>query len=274
MNKKTLFYSICLIIFSFSFTEAQTRGVVPILNLQVKGLMGGVENGKFVNAKAVVGKLSAETKYKIFEPNAPSIVDMVFAKPVNSMDVCDDFYAFGEKDFAKTENLKGIAIGANATWNAMPRQPKKIALTDVKYKKVVADALQTKGIFTKTIKLTQAFRLDLEGDGVEEVLITATSYPNGVYSSAKKNDYSFVLLRKAVNGKARNVIVTGDFMTKKIDFGAPGEYEVSAIADLNGDGKMELVIYCQYYEGSWVETYEMKGGKLSSVKILDIACGV
>ena len=63
-------------------------------------------------------------------------------------------------------------------------------------------------------------------------------------------------------------------MTKKIDFGAPSEYEVSAIADLNGDGKMELVIYCQYYEGNWVETYEIKSGKLSSVKILDVACGV
>ncbi|MCA1625418.1 MAG: hypothetical protein LC768_02045 [Acidobacteria bacterium] len=274
MNKKTLFYAICLIIFSFGFADAQTESIVPILNLQVKGLMGGVENGKFVNAKTTVGKLSSETKYKIFEPYATSIVDMIFTKPVNSMDVCDDFYGFGEKDFAKTENSKGVAIGANASWNAMPRQPKKIALTDIKYKKATADALQTKGIFTKTIKLTQVFRIDLEGDGTEEVVITATSYPSGVYSSAKKNDYSFVLLRKVVNGKARNIIVTGDFITKKIDFGAPGEYEVSAIADLNGDGKMELVIYCQYYEGNWVETYEMKGGKLSSVKILDVACGV
>ncbi len=216
MNKKTLFYAICLIIFSFYFADAQSEGIVPILNLQVKGLMGGVENGKFMNAKATVGKLSAETRYKIFEPGAPGIVDIVFNKPVNSMDVCDDFYGFVEKDFSKTENSKGVAIGANATWNAIPREPKKIALTDTKYKKAVADALQTKGIFTKTIKLTQVFRIDLEGDGTEEVLITATSYPNGVYSSAKKNDYSFVLLRKVINGKARNIIVTGDFMTKKL----------------------------------------------------------
>lgn len=271
---KTKIWQILLIGILFSVTLAAQNKVVPLINLQVKGLMGGVENGKFLDAVTTVSKIPAQTKYKIFEPGKVSVAEMIFTKPSNSMDVCDDFYGFGEADFNKTENSKGIAVGANAAWKIIPRQPEKINLSDPEYKKAVSGALRAKGIVTKTIKLTQAFRIDLEGDGVEEVLIAATNYAGGVSSSAKKNEYSFILLRKVISGKARNIVVSGDFMTKKVDFGAPSEYAISSIADLNGDGQMELVIYAQYYEGGSVEVFEMKAGKLSSVKTLNVGCGV
>ena len=266
---KTIFLGIL-----FAATLNAQNRIVPLLNLQIKGLMGGTENGKFLDAKTTVRKLSAQNKYRIFEPGKVNVAEMIFAKPSNSMDVCQHFYGITEADFSKTENLKGIAVGANAAWKILPRLPKKIDLTRAEYKKAVSAALRAKGIITKTIKLTQAFRIDLEGDGTEEVLITATNYAGGVSSSAKKNEYSFVLMRKIIGGEARNFVVSGDFITKKVDFGAPMEYEISSIADLNGDGKMELVVYAQYYEGGSVEVFEMKAGKLSSVKTLNVGCGV
>jgi uncharacterized protein (DUF2141 family) len=92
--------------------------------------------------------------------------------------------------------------------------------------------------------------------------------------SAQKGDYSFILLRKIVAGKVQNIVVSGDFVTKNIKFGAPGKYELSAIADLNGDGKMEIIVFGSYYEGIWVETHEMKGNKPTLVKAFDVGCGV
>ena len=142
------------------------------------------------------------------------------------------------------------------------------------YIKAASDALRTKGIINKAPKIRDALRVDLEGDGQEEILISATSYEGDIQPRAKKGDYSFVLLRKIVAGKVRNIIVAGDFVTKKIDFGVPSEYRISSILDLNGDGKMEIIIYGSYYEGRWIEVYEMKANKPANIKALNVGCGV
>jgi hypothetical protein len=168
----------------------------------------------------------------------------------------------------------GIAIGNDAPWNAMPRVPKPIDLNDAVYKKAVADTVRTKGIINPKIKLTKAFRVDLEGDGKEEVIIEATNYSDFLTPHARKGTYSFILLRKIISGKVQNIIVSGDFYKRNVEGAAPSKYELSAIADLNGDGKMELIIYGAYYEGHWVETHEMKGNKPLRVKVLDTGCGV
>ncbi len=55
---------------------------------------------------------------------------------------------------------------------------------------------------------------------------------------------------------------------------APGKYELSSVADLNGDGKMELIIGGGYYEGMWVESYEIMRNKPIRLKMLDVGCGV
>jgi hypothetical protein len=49
---------------------------------------------------------------------------------------------------------------------------------------------------------------------------------------------------------------------------------MSAIADLNGDGKMELVHHGAYYEGSYTAVYQIVGSKAVEVKILGAGCGV
>ena len=42
-------------------------------------------------------------------------------------------------------------------------------------------------------------------------------------------------------------------------------------ADLNGDGRMEIVVYSYYYEGSFTTAYTLKDGKVKAV--LDAGCG-
>ena len=82
------------------------------------------------------------------------------------------------------------------------------------------------------------------------------------------------MVRKAVGKVVTDHLLEGDFILKKVDFGAPTENHISAIADLNGDGKMEIVLYGFYYEGDFASACEMKNGKPVKIKEFEIGCGV
>jgi hypothetical protein len=272
MKKIINFGLLIMVLFAVEKAAAQQQAqIVPILEMKVGGLLGGVgRDGKFVDAKTTFAQLKGKGSYTIY--GAKGKVGEMTAEveaPVPD-DPCSDFYSF------KTElkNVAGIAVGANPGWNLSPRAGRQIDLNNAVYVKAASDALRAKGIINKAPKIRQAFRVDLEGDGQEEVLLTATSYEGYVQPSAKKGSYSFVLLRKIVGGKARDIIVTGDFVTKDVNFGVPGKFEISSIADLNGDGKLEIIVYGAYYEGNWIEAYEMKDDKPAAIEILNVSCGV
>ncbi len=267
---KTFIASLCIFAFYFSI-PAQTR-VVPILEMNVRGLLGGVENGKFIDAKTTFAKLKGGENYTLFGIEGVNEGETKYTvKAPDENEPCEDFYYFEMEDEAEA----GIALGDGYKWNPMPRAPKAIDLNSAVYKKIVADVLRTKGIIKTTIKLTQAIRIDLEGDGKEEVLIAATFYDSGEMTpTATRGNYSFVMLRRIVGKTVQNTVLDGEFYTKNVEFGAPNEYTISAIADLNGDGKMEIIMHSAYYEGSSSWVYEMKAGKATEVKALSVGCGV
>jgi len=260
-----IFTIIFLTVFGVLTATAQ---VVPIFELKSGGLLGGVENGKYLDAKTTFGKLKGKEKYSLFGIKGKSgeLTTTVQAPD----EPCEEFY-FAE---TKLENQPGTAIGANRGWNPVPRTPRAINLNDRTYLKVVSDILRLKGVPRAKAVIEQAVKADLDGDGVDEVLLTASSYGGKIAPNASANDYSFVLVRKVVGGKVKNIMVAEEYIKKNVDFGAPSRFELSTIADLNGDGKMEIVIFGEYYEGSGASVYEIKGDKAVEVKILETGCGV
>lgn len=247
------------------FANAQ---IVPILDLKVGGLIGGVQNGKFIDAKTAFKTLKENQDYGLYSLEIGAEEGEMKITVSAPDEPCDDFYWISSEREAKS----GIAVGTGATWNLVPRVAAKISLTDKTYLNIVSSILKAKGLPRAKARIEQAVRIDLEGDGVDEVLISASSYVSGIQPSAKAGDYSFVMLRKIVGGKAQNIMIAEEYVKKNIQFGAPNEYEFSAVADLNGDGKMEIVTYGAYYEGNWAEAYEMKGNK--PTKVLSAGCGV
>jgi hypothetical protein len=49
-------------------------------------------------------------------------------------------------------------------------------------------------------------------------------------------------------------------------------HEVGAVLDLDGDGKMEIVLHSQYYEGGATTVWQL--GAKEAKRVLEIACGV
>ena len=89
--------------------------------------------------------------------------------------------------------------------------------------------------------------------------------------------YSMVLLRRLVNGKVETQLVDGEFhpkayVRKDDSCDAPNVYTLVAALDLDGDGKMEIVINSSYYEGGSTTIYRCRANKVE--KLLTVACGV
>ena len=67
-------------------------------------------------------------------------------------------------------------IGLAATWNALPRKPLIANATRAFYADAVRDFLKSRGIDHPQVRITRILRGDLDRDGQEEVLISATNY--------------------------------------------------------------------------------------------------
>lgn len=178
------------------------------------------------------------------------------------------------------------ALG-NINWNPIPRAVTILKSNNVAYKKVIADLLREKGVKKPKVRIVQIVKTDVQGDGKDEVFISATYFtangngPGWEYAPmyVRKGDYSFVALREVIDEKPATRIVVGDIFLNDsvspepdIPPPAPNEYHINAILDLNGDGNMELVIDNTIHEGIASAVYIMKRDKFEET--LYCGCGL
>ena len=156
-------------------------------------------------------------------------------------------------------------LGLSGYWNALPRIP-RIQTGNLKvYEDVIKGILQDKSLPQSRIEIKRVIRVDIEGDGTEEVLITATDWnlDSWLSSGEGKGSYSIVVLRKIINGKVKTIILRGQFAKDKPEY----EYVfyTPLILDLNNDGKMEVIIEGRWHAWSKIEFYEIINDKVKQI---------
>jgi hypothetical protein len=149
------------------------------------------------------------------------------------------------------------------------------------YSDAVRDFLKTKGIEQPKVKIESIVQVDLDGDGEDKVLISATNYldKDSVPMRSPAGSYSMVLLRRMVAGKVETQLIEGEFYPKACprptddnsSFNAPNAYKLLAVLDLDGDGKMEIAVDSSYYEGEEITIYRCDPKKIEA--LLSVACG-
>ncbi len=248
----------------------------PIVDVESGFLFGAISDGKWIKADETAKLIGDETTYRVYGLTQ-ALGEAKGDKPKSEGEPCEETLAVS----LSPKPEKGV-IAIAASWNALPRKPQVTDPTQKTYVDAVREFLRTKEIDQPKVKIDNILRVDLDGDGEEEVLISATNYfrkDESVPMRSPAASYSMVLLRRVVAGKVETQLIVGEFYPKAYPkaaqeegrFDASNAYKVIATLDLDGDGKMEIVVGSNYYEGEAITIYRCDPKKIEA--LLSVACG-
>lgn len=164
------------------------------------------------------------------------------------------------------------AVAVDGSWPLIPRPVTVLSPTIPDYQRAVVEYLEQRGLSDVPVAVDQVIRADLDGDGVDEVVVAARhpDATNGI--GAQAGYFSVVLLRRVVAGGVETTAVFEDLHpVADTDFPTMVLGSVSVIADLNGDAAMEVAIKLRHYEGIGTDVYELTSGTPN--KVLSAGCG-
>ena len=255
---------------AFPVFAKDPKTFASFIELPWRYVIGGYADGKWLKSEVTGKRLTGpKTEYRLYSLTGEA-GKVTVGKASPDSDVCPDVWMVPinpEPDMDKT------SIGVRATWDPAPRIAKSLDTTQDVYVKAVTDLLLAKEITKPNVKIKQLLKVDLDGDGEDEVLIACSHYQGEEdLTQAKAGDYSFVALRRVVKGKVQTQILEGDFYPKTVKDAAPNTYKISGLLDLNGDGTLEVLVDSAYYEGGGLKVWQLQKDKL--VTVLEIECGV
>jgi hypothetical protein len=235
-------------------------GAHPVVWASYSYLIGGSVDARWKGAEEIAPLLKGGERYRLYTMTK-LLGEGTGSKPAESEEEATVFRVL-ELKITPCPDAEGEIVGVCGNWNALPRVPTLQSTSQKVYQDVIRALLNRKGFPGSPVKIIQILRVDLEGDGQDEVLITASTIKTDpLMPGHKQGDYSLVLLRKIVKGQVKEILLTSELHKKSEDFSAPMVFEVVGVLDLDGDGVMEIVTRERYYEGMSLCVYAVKGAE-------------
>jgi hypothetical protein len=245
--------------------------VYPIVDGDTGFLIGGTRGGKWLSDAASAPLLPGGERYRLYSLSGP--VGAATGGTPAPLSPAGDPCSWTIKVDLDAELPQANLIAVGGTWNAMPRTVTRIGTRFEVYRTAVADIVRAHGIPEPDVRIQQILRVDLEGDGVDEVLIAANRLnEGGSFTNVSAGDYALIALRKVVDGSVQTVMLEEDYYPRAREFVAPNRFSIAGILDLNADGRMEVVVDSEYYEGAATLVYEVAG--LDAQPVIGTGCGV
>ena len=236
-------------------------GVHPVVWASYSGLMGGSVDGQWKTGDQMIQWVKGGERYRLYSMTK-SLGEGIGGK------LSEDPHGSPGIEITPCPDADGEIIAVGGDWDALPRVPKVQSTTQKVYHDVIRALLRRKGLGASPVKIQQILRVDLEGDGQDEVLVAASTLAaEHISPGHDKGDYSLLLLRKIVEGRVKDILLSGEFHKKAADFDAPLVFDVAAVLDVNGDGVMEIVERSRYYEGQSLGVYTVEQGKVKLVLV-------
>ncbi|NJK81736.1 MAG: hypothetical protein HC914_18390, partial [Chloroflexaceae bacterium] len=250
-----------------------TGSIAPIANIYgINGgcVLGSTDTEPWRTGEATGPLLAGDERYQLYTLSGP-VGEATGSTPFSEIP-CP---ATQNIEMTPPVQLDAPVIAVSGDWNAMPRVPTLTSTEQEVYQQAAAEVLRGLGLETDDIRLEQVIRIDLEGDGSEEVLVTATriSQETGGGVLADPGDYSVVFLRKLVGETVETSIVEQQVYPLAQGGEVVFRSVVEGVLDVDGDGMLEVLVTNSYYEGGYMTVYRLNGHSLEASE-LGCGCGV
>ncbi|HZM22638.1 MAG TPA: hypothetical protein VFC02_12900 [Anaerolineales bacterium] len=206
-------------------------------------LLGGVSTNEWFAPDASVSRYGGEATYSLHTLTQIS-KDFIWGKVPQFSYTCGNYFIHTDPGLDEP-GFVGVADG----WNVTKREVVELSAEGQIYQQAVIDWLTAMGMTEPSPSTLQVFRVDIEGDGVDEVFISATHLDDPQHTP-KAGEHSIVLMRKVVGNDTVTKLVVGDhYNVEQPEMTYPRTYSLANFIDLNQDGVLEVVVDIHRWEG-------------------------
>jgi hypothetical protein len=253
-------------VLALSAAPLAAQTIHPVLDAKSGYLLGAPVNGVWRDGEHVVRLVRGGRRYRVFGP-AGLLGVSTGSRPEGAGDPCPESFAV---NLAPARDDAEVAV--DGAWNVSPRPVTRLSTAAAAgYAGAVRQILVQHGIRTPQVHVTGALRADLDGDGTDEVVVTAYRTSGNETSTVGAGDYSLAFVRRLVAGSVRTIMLEQEYHPRAHDETTPNEYAIAGAWDLDGDGKLEVVIRASYYEGGWTTLYSVGGSAART--LASVGCG-
>jgi hypothetical protein len=245
----------------------QPPRVTAVVDLRGGYLVGGTAGGRWMSGDSLQGRVRTGERYRVIRGGR--VVRTATGQRPRPMDddVCSETYTIPIAQKAEEDEL-----AVNGAWNLFPRPVARLDPSSAVYREAVRAMLVRGRIRAPQVRITGLWRADLDGDGRDEVIVSATRGRADRGINVDAGDYSLVFVRKVVNGAVRTLPLVEEYHTRTSSEDMLTEHTVGGVLDLDGDGTMEIVVRSNYYEGGSTGIYRVRGAEAREVAAT--GCGV
>jgi hypothetical protein len=223
-------------------------------------LLGGFKLDQgWISAENAPTYVNSEAGFDFFSPNGSFRVP---SSPLEFSPTCRNY--FMRSPAVLPEPMVGVASG----WVSEKRATQELSADDPSYIQAVTEWFQSQGNSPADVRLTRILQVDIEGDGVDEVLLSASFFKDPSGHMSETGDYSVVLMRRVIGNQVLTIPLVKDYYVSSVPGGElsyPKTYTLVDALDLNQDGTLEVVIGVSHWEGGGAIVYRVDGQNVREV---------
>ena len=223
-------------------------------------VIGGIKKDQgWLSGEQAVQFIGAQSDYELFSSNGSIQVQ----GSVPEFDPPCQNYVI-RSAVVLPETMVGVVGG----WRSEKRTIKELSTDDPAYLEAVAEWFRSQGNSPREIRITRIMQVDMDGDGANEVLISASYFTEKMSLLTETGDYSIVLMRRVIDNAVVTVPLVNDYYISSVpefEMSYPNTYILADAVDLNGDGTLEVIVDVRQWEGWGAIVYRVDGQNVREV---------
>jgi hypothetical protein len=221
--------------------SAEQASPQPIIDAETGQLYGASREGRWVAAEEVAQTAVEGAELVHYGKDGTRGATAVLRSAATAETCSNPTYRPGAPS-------AGAGTYLAADWDAAPRRATPLSADNPTYRAALSEWLLAQGIGDADPTLAQLVRVDLDGDGQDEILLAAERR-RGSITSTRAGDYSVLLLRRLQGERVVTTVLQANLYAEDcIAECAPTSFRLFSTLDLDGDGRLELIITTEDYE--------------------------